>query len=115
MRRPTAIFRRGSDFAEFLAARDLLTYTKPRQNFRGEMPINRKKFPRLTRTRQCQHLAVELVTQNHHRPVIKRPLIVSQRVHLSLERRADRAASLHQQINSQVNRSPLVNWTPAPK
>src|SRR5712692_9496243 len=102
MRRPPAIFGRRSDFGELLAAGDFLTNAKPCQSLRGEMPVKRKKLLCFA-SGLCKR-----VPQNHDRPVIEWRGIVRHGMYNAVDGSTDRAARSDLEIDSQMNRAPLI-------
>src|SRR5579859_3006462 len=103
MRRPAAVFRRRSDFREFLPAGDLLTDAKLCQSLRGEMPVKSEEL-------RCLATVVrERVLQNHDRTVVERRGIVRHGMHNALEWSANRAARSDLKIDSQMNGAAFVS------
>src|SRR5882762_4010666 len=107
MRRPPAIFRRRSNFREFLAASNLLTDAKLLQSARAEMPIKSKKLLRPV------GVVRKRMAQNHNRPIIERRSVVRKRMNHAVQWSANSATRRNLQIDSQMNRAPLVRRFPA--
>src|SRR5882724_6408264 len=103
MRRPPAIFRRRSNFSEFLAARDLLSNAQPGKACHAEMPIKSEKL-------LCPAGVVwKCMPQNHNRPIIERRSVVRKRMNHAVQRSANSATRHDLQIDSQMNGAPLVS------
>src|SRR6267378_2474175 len=103
MRRPPAIFRRRPNLREFLAASNLLTDAKLLQSARAEMPVKGEELLRAARA------FWKPMPQNHDRPIIEWRLVVRKCMNHAVQRSANCATRRHLQIDSQVNRAPLVS------
>src|SRR5712672_1755620 len=103
MRCPPAIFRSRPNLREFLAASNLLTDAKLLQSARAEMPVKSEEL-------RCAARAVwKRMPQNHNRPVVKRLFVVRKRMNHAVERSANGTARPDLQIDSQMNRAPLIS------
>src|SRR5882757_8656879 len=103
MRCPPAIFRSRPNLREFLAASNLLTDAKLLQSARAEMPVKSEEL-------LCAARAVwKRVPQNHNRPVVKRRFVVRKRMNHAVQRSANGTARQDLQIDSQMNRAPLIS------
>src|SRR5712671_4043468 len=102
MRHPSSIFRRRSNFREYLAARDLLSNAEPGKASHAEMPIKSKKLLRPA------GVVWKRMPQNHNRPIIERLLVVRKRVNQAVYWSANCATRRDLQIDSQMNGAPLV-------
>src|SRR6267378_2338336 len=103
MRRPPAIFRSRSNLREFLAASNLLTDAKFLKSARVEMPVKSEEL-------LCAARAVwKRMPQNHNRPVVKRRLVVRKCMNHAVQRSANGTARPDLQVDSQMNRAPLVS------
>src|SRR5258707_9853545 len=107
MRPPPAIFRSRSNLREFLAASNLLTDAKLLQRARAEMPVKSEEF--LCAARGFW----KRMPQNHNRPVVKRRCVVRKRMNHAVQWSANSATRRNLQIDSQMNRAPLVRRVPA--
>src|SRR5258708_36482904 len=104
---PPAIFRSRPNLRESLAASNLLTDAKLLQRARAEMPVKSEEF-------LCAAGAFwKRMPQNHNRPIIERRSVVRKRMNHAVQWSANSATRRNLQIDSQMNRAPLVRRFPA--
>src|SRR5882757_3980520 len=103
MRHPPAIFRSRPNLRESLAASNLLTDAKLLQRARAEMPVKSEEF-------LCAAGAFwKRMPQNHNRPIIERRSVVRKRMNHAVQWSANSATRRNLQIDSQMNRAPLIS------
>src|SRR6266404_1450043 len=103
MRRPPAIFRSRPNLREFLTASNLLTDAKLLQSARAEMPVKSEEF-------LCAARAFwKRMPQNHNRPIIKRRSVFRKRMNHAVQWSTHCATRRNLQIDSQMNRAPLIS------
>src|SRR6267142_2785713 len=103
MRRPPAIFSCRSNLREFRAAPDPLSNAQPGKACNAEMPIKSKKLLRPA------GVVWKRMPQNHDRPIIEWRLVVRKHMNHAVQWSANSATRRNLQIDSQMNRAPLIS------
>ena len=101
MRRPMAVDGRVPDRPNASTLGDGHACRQPLQRLLIEMTIQSEKLA-------C---AADCMPEDDSRPVIERPGVVAEAVHGAFQRGKHRGPHLHEEINAQVDRAPLVHLT----